>query len=455
MKKIFNNVLICDSQNNMKSVHLIVEKGIIKDIYEANEPKLMIDTSIEIIDANGLILIPAGVDTHVHLNDPGFTNMETYSTGTQAAIRGGIATVIDMPCTSIPPVVDINGFTKRIRAIKGNAYCDVALRGGVSEQCFNSIIGKNMIALKNEGVCSFKVYLTSGMKTFGQLNPKQLKEVLKIAKSLDMLVDCHCEDPDIISNLTEKYKDSTDILAYAKSRPVEAEVKGIETFLRLLKRTGAKGHIVHLGSKDGAALIKKYKEDGVDVTVETCPHYLAFNQEDFYKYHSALKTAPVVKSKEDSEALWKYLADGTIDFVATDHAPCPKEMKNTGSIWTDYGGISGLETFMDYMYNEGVLKNRITMERFIEITSFKSAKRYKLKKLGKIELGYYANFVMIDPKKERIVKGDNFYSKGKITPFEGMVFKSSIVKTYLRGEEVWSAEKGIINQPKGKFIKTS
>lgn len=453
MKKIFNNAVISTKENETKSCHIIVENGVISDVYDGNDPILMLSHTIDIVDLEGLLVVPAGIDPHVHLNDPGFNERETYETGTKAAIRGGITTVIDMPCTSIPPVITLGGFVKRIEALRRYDYCNVAIRGGVSEKSFSRILGKDMSRLYSEGVPSFKVYLTSGMETFKQLTPKQLEETMEIAKIIGTQIDCHCEDPEIIKNLTKKYHSCEDILSYAKSRPVEAEVKGIRTFLELLKKTGAKGHVVHVSTGEGARLIKKYKEDGVDVTFETCPHYLAFIQEDFRTLGSSLKTAPPVKFEEDRETLWEMLIDGSIDFLATDHAPCPPEMKNTGSIWTDYGGIPGLETFMDYIYNEGVLKGKISLERFIEITSYNSAKRYKLNNYGKIEHGYYADFAIIDSKKERIVKGENFYSKGKITPFEGMKFKGSVIRTYIKGEEVWSSDKGIIEPPRGKFLK--
>ncbi len=454
MKKIFNNALICTEGNETKSCHIIVEDGIITDVYEGNDPILMLSHTIDIVDLGGMLVVPAGVDPHVHFNDPGFTERETYETGTKAAIRGGVTTVIDMPCTSLPPVITLGGFVKRIEALRRYDYCNVALRGGVSEKSFSRILGKDMSRLYSEGVASFKVYLISGMESFKQLSPKQIEETLEIAKIIGTQVDCHCEDPEIINNLTKKYHSCEDVLSYAKSRPVEAEVRGIRTFLDLLKKTKARGHIVHVSSGEGASLIKQYKEEGVDVTFETCPHYLAFIQKDFLTLGSSLKTAPPVKFEEDREALWEMLIDDTIDFVATDHAPAPPEMKNTGSIWTDYSGIPGLETFMDYLYNEGVVKNKITLERFIEITSYNAAKRYKLKNLGRIKSGYYADFSIIDPNKERIVKGENFYSKGKITPFEGMKFKGSVVKTFIRGEEVWSVDKGVIEPPKGKFLKS-
>lgn len=453
MKTIFNHAYICDKGNDTRYANIIVEDGIIKELHEGYEPVFLIDSHINIIDLKGKLLLPGAVDPHVHLNDPGFTDRETYETGTKAAIRGGVTTVIDMPCTSIPPVTNVKGLIERISAMKGNSYTNIALRGGVCSQCFDADFGKNMASLVDAGVTAFKVYLTSGMDTFGQLNDKQLRETLEIAEELNIQVDCHCEDPKIISKLTQRFIDDEDILAYARSRPVEAEVEGIRTFLSALKDTGARGHIVHVGCKEGVELIGEYKEQGVDVTCETCPHYLAFNEDDFKRFGSSLKTAPVVKTKEDSEALWKYLSEGLIDFVATDHAPCPKERKNTGSMWTDYGGIPGLETFIDYIYNEGVLKNRLTLERFIEVTSYNAAVRYGLDRTGQIKPGFYADLIAIDNNSKRIVDVNNFYSKGKISPFNGMKFDASVVASYIRGEEAWTSKSGIIGTPKGKFRK--
>ncbi|MFA4840044.1 MAG: amidohydrolase family protein, partial [Candidatus Neomarinimicrobiota bacterium] len=187
---------------------------------------------------------------------------------------------------------------------------------------------------------------------------------------------------------------------------------------------------------------------------ETCPHYLAFSNEDLIEQGSVLKTAPVVKTKEDSGRLWKALANGEIVFVASDHAPCPAEQKQTGSIWTDYGGISGTGTLLPFMYSEGYRKGRITLAQLVELTSMNAAKRFGLyPKKGAFQVGSDADFVVIDEKQTVTVHGGDFLSKGKLTPFENWQFAGKIAATYLRGRRIYSELEGVAENRIGKWIR--
>ncbi|MBN2602406.1 MAG: amidohydrolase family protein, partial [Candidatus Marinimicrobia bacterium] len=188
---------------------------------------------------------------------------------------------------------------------------------------------------------------------------------------------------------------------------------------------------------------------------ETCPHYLQFSCDDLEKIGGALKTAPVVKSPENRERLWELLIDGTIDFVASDHAPAPASQKYTGCAWDDYSGIPGTGTLFPYLYSDGFVRRKIPMNRFLEITSTNAARRYGLfDRKGSIERGKHADFVIVNPTKNFTVNGADFLSKGKITPFEGMNFHGRIVKTIARGNTVYEINKGIAAEPGlGKYLE--
>ncbi len=405
----------------------------------------------KIVDAKNLLVLPGGIDPHVHFNDPGYTEREDFLHGTSAAAAGGVTTIIDMPCTSIPPVSTLENLHIKQKHIHDKAIVDYGLFGGVCAQTLKSSLSKDMEELARN-VMGFKVYLLSGMDSFHSLNAFQFEQVLKKAESLNKTVLLHAEDPDYVIPATEAEKAAYDTWdAYYRSRPEMAEILAVEKAVKLAISTGANLHIVHIGSAQAVLDIPKSSK----ISGETCPHYLAFSYEDFEKHGSSLKTAPVVKAPGNASLLWNFLSTGRLDFVATDHAPAPAQSKNRGSVWRDYAGIPGIETLFPYLFSEGYLKNRISLETLLKITSGNAARRYNFfHRKGSISVGKEGDFVLINPDKEQTVKGKNFFSKGKITPFEGMKLKGKIDKTILRGNMVYNAEEGITAEPGyGKWIK--
>ncbi|HKK69103.1 MAG TPA: amidohydrolase family protein, partial [Bacteroidales bacterium] len=376
---------------------------------------------------------------------------EDFLHGTSAAAAGGITTIIDMPCTSIPPVNTMENLHTKNKQIQNKAIVDYGLYGGVCAQTYHESLEKHMTELSGS-VMGFKVYLLSGMDSFHSLNAYQFEQVLKKAKDLNKTVLLHAEDPDYVIPATAAEKSANDTWdAYYRSRPEMAEILAVGKAIQIAVSTGAKLHIVHIGSAEAALKLP----DNAKISGETCPHYLAFSKEDFEKHGSSLKTAPVVKAPGNADLLWKMLSSGRLDFVATDHAPAPPQAKNRGSVWKDYAGIPGLETFFPYLFSEGYMKNQISLQTLLKITSENAARRYNFfHQKGSLSIGKDGDFVLINPDKEHTVKGKNFFSKGKITPFEGMKLKGKIEKTILRGNMVYDAEEGITAEPGyGKWIK--
>lgn len=405
----------------------------------------------EIIDAKNLLVLPGGVDPHVHFNDPGYTEREDFLHGTSAAAAGGITTIIDMPCTSIPPVNTIENLHTKNQQIQHKAIVDYGLYGGVCAQTYHESLEKHMEELA-ASVMGFKVYFLSGMDSFHSLNAYQFEQVLKKAKSLNKTVLLHAEDPDYVNAATATEKSANDTWdAYYRSRPEMAEILAVKKAVQIASSAGASLHIVHVGSAEAALAIPQNS----NISGETCPHYLAFSYEDFEKHGSSLKTAPVVKAPGNAGLLWDFLSKGRLDFVTTDHAPAPAQAKNRGSVWKDYAGIPGIETYFPYLFSEGYMKNQISLQTLLRITSGNAARRYNFfHRKGSISVDKEGDFVLINPDKELMVKGQNFFSKGKITPFEGMKLKGKIEKTILRGKVVYDAEQGITAEPGyGKWIK--
>jgi allantoinase len=402
------------------------------------------------LDARGMYVLPGGIDPHVHFNDPGYTQREDFYHGNCAAASGGITTVIDMPCTSIPPITSRRNLLQKLEAIQSQSLIDFGLYGGVSSQSLERGSVRAMEELAGD-VLGFKTYFISAMKSFGRLDHYQFERVLMTAREVGLPVLLHAEDYDYVRAATRaRMREGSDPLCFYRSRPELAEILAVQAALVLADKAGADLHIVHIGTAEAARLLAQGGATG-----ETAPHYLAFSLRDFVRMGSPLKVTPPVKSEANKAALWELLADGTLDFVASDHAPCQKADKETGSIWTDYSGIPGSGTLLPFLFSEGYLKGRLSLKRLVEVTAEGAARRYGIaSRKGSIAVGKDGDLVLIDPRRDWIVEGRAFYSKGKITPFEGMAFRGRVVKTILRGRVIYDVDRGIVASPgSGAFLR--
>ncbi|HUV06867.1 MAG TPA: dihydroorotase family protein, partial [Spirochaetia bacterium] len=283
------------------------------------------------------------------------------------------------------------------------------------------------------------------------------------ASRLPVLV--HAEDYDYVTNATrEAMNEGSQPIHFYRSRPEIAERLAVLAALEIAEETGGDLHVVHIGTAQAArhfkrsALVKdngKEAAPGPRMTCETGPHYLHFDVEDFQAMGSSLKVTPPVKTPPNKQQLWDLLSDGTISFVASDHAPCQEQEKRTGSIWTDYSGIPGCGTLLPFTFSEGYGRGRLTLKRLLEVTSENAARRYGLfHRKGSIETGKDADLVIIDPDAQWKVEGARSYSKGKITPFEGLVFRGRVLKTILRGRVIYDSERGVLaERGAGQFLR--
>lgn len=406
-----------------------------------------------ILDCEGMITIPGGIDPHVHFDTPGFTHHEDFYHGSMSAAAGGITTVIDMPCTSLPPVTNGKNFDEKFAVIKNESVIDFGLYGGVCANNFDHF-AQSMEELAAKKVRGFKTYFVSGMKTFPQVSLPQFESILKKAKELDLPVLLHAEDADVISNMTKTYENTNDdYLRYCNSRPAQAEVTAVANAIKIAKRVNGNLHIVHVASSEAAELVNLVRNE-YNITYETCPHYLSFTQDDFKTKGSSLKTAPVVKSKKDQTELWKYLEEGNCSFVASDHAPAPLNEKQTGSFWKDYGGIPGVQTLIPVVFSEGYKKQKLTLKRFTEVVSTNAAKRFNLyPQKGFLQVGSDADFAIINPNISWKFETGQLLSKGETSPFNNELFAGKVVLTILRGKIVYSDAAGIaVEKGYGRYL---
>ena len=481
MKKILRNVFIPANDNNLFFGDIIFNTKILamqlksratvpwssidtmkkRDAFIANNfPSESIILSDDTFDGAGTIAIPGGIDPHVHFNTPGFEEREDFEHGSHAAACGGVTTVIDMPCTSLPPVTTHANLNRKKRALKNRSLIDYAFWGGIGGCMLRNGSDPNTIVqeLHEAGVAGFKVYLLSGMHSFADLTLHEIEKVAHAVKNTGKILAVHAEDKHYVLKRQHTYQQQglNGWADYCNARSIEAEVIAVKNMIHVAHRTGCRVHIVHLSSAKALNLIRKARKSGIDISTETCPHYLRFTQEDFNnkRISAYLKTAPPVKEEEDRQALWDGLRDGSISFVTTDHAGCdPKKEKTDKDFWKVYGGIPGVEHRVPYMISSGFLSGTLTLEQTMQLISGNAADFFGLKAKGYLKKGFDADICLLNPWKTMKVKSSGMHSKGKYTPFHGDSFRGVIEAVFLRGNLILNTEQHIIPDYKsGKFI---
>ncbi len=458
-KRLFTDLFVPSGGDASRPAEILVEAGRIAAVASPGEVSRDV---AEVVSLGGRLVLPGAIDGHVHFDDPGFTHRETFETGTRAAAAGGVTTVVDMPCTSLPPVTSAASLRNKLAIVAPKAHVDFMFWGGVSGNSIREESWRRDVAdLVSEGVAAFKLYLLSGMETFRDLSPDEIRDVLEELSRHGLPAGIHAEERALVLEATERLRATGGDAPrdYATSRPPEAERAAVATMRRLCRETGARVHIVHLASGTALDEVLAARREGLPFSAETCPHYLAFTGDDLDRLGALLKTAPVVKGAGDRDALWRGLADGSLQHVATDHAAAewPRE-KTTGSIWSDYGGVPGVELMVPYLHSEGVGKGRITLERMVELVSSGPARFFGLTgRKGRLETGFDADFCVLDPEEAWTVEPERLHNLNRYTPFAGWTFTGRVVATVVRGSTVYErrgdGSEAFLPPGTGRFLK--
>jgi allantoinase len=407
--------------------------------------------SRQTIEAKGLHVFPGLIDSHVHFNDPGRTEWEGIETGSRALAAGGGTLYFDMPLNAHPPTLDAASFDAKLAVAEAKSLVDFAFWGGLTPSNLD-----HLEELAERGVVGFKAFMSnSGIEDFPRADDRTLREGMKRAAALRKPVAVHAESETITSELAQAaaLKGKTGIRDYLDSRPIHAELEAIARALEFAGETGCRLHIVHVSCGAGIALIASARKLGVDVSCETCPHYLVFTEEDLERLGPLAKCAPPLRPKQAQEALWQYLLAGEITTIGSDHSPSPPGMKTDQNFFKVWGGISSVQHTLSLLVTEGHLNRAMALPLLGCLLSFNVAQRFHLRpERGRIAAGAWADLALVDLKLDFEVKADDLLYRHGHSPYIGRKLTGKVVQTILRGQTVFHNGK-IVSKPIGRLVK--
>ena len=397
------------------------------------------------IDARGLYVLPGAIDVHLHFNEPGRTEWEGAATGSCALAAGGGTLFFDMPLNSTPCTVSASEVDRKRVALEEASITDFCLWGGLIPESVT-----RMAEMASAGVVGFKAFMCdSGLPEFPRADDRTLLEGMKEAATLGLPVAVHAESDEIIRGLSRAFtgRGARDFLA---SRPVVAECEAVDRALALAKDTGVKLHIVHVSSGAAVALAAEARAAGVDVSIETCPHYLFFTEQDVERLGVIAKCAPPLRP--DFEDLWSAVASGQVDIIASDHSPTEPSMKKEGDFRASWGGIAGVQSTLAVLLDRGYHARKLPLERIVSLVASKPAERFQISRKGSLRVGYDADLILVDPHRSFILGASHLQQRHKMSPYIGSLFRGTVRRTIRRGTTIY-ADGRITSTTRGKFIQ--
>ncbi|WP_040949063.1 allantoinase AllB [Gorillibacterium massiliense] len=407
------------------------------------------------IEAKDYVVMPGMVDAHVHFNEPGFRVWEGFASGSASLAAGGCTTYIDMPLNGIPPTINVAALHEKMEAAVFQSAVDYAFWGGLVPGNLEEIEG-----LAAAGVVGFKAFLSDpggrGEMAFRQADDVTLYEGMKKIAKLGSILALHAESDVITGKLTARARleSKGSALDYAATRPVIAEEEAVNRALFFAERTGCSLHFVHISSHAALKLINAAKNNSLNVTAETCPHYLALTEEDMVLLGGVAKCAPPLRNEREQAKLWEAVETGSIDFIASDHSPCPTELKVNDDYFAIWGGISGAQSSMELMITEGTVRRGIPLPYIAQMLATEPAKRFGLHPCkGEIAVGADADLVLVDMNTGYTLKKEDLLYRHAHSPYIGKTMSCRIKATFCRGMLIYEMERGIVRTGAGEWIR--
>lgn len=443
---IIRNGTIVTASGERKA-DVAVRKGVVEEVAES-----ISGTSEKEIDASGLHIFPGAVDIHVHFSDPGRSEWEGFRTGSRMLAAGGITTFADMPLNGIPSTVDAAALRQKANIGEKKSIVDFALWGGLVPGNLHELKG-----LADAGAMAFKAFMSpTGNEDFDAVGDVDLLEGMKRIAELGKVLALHAESGPVTSFLTEQKRREGLVGAddYLATRPISAEVEAVERALYYASLTGCPLHFVHISSAEAVGVIQRARASGMNVTLETCPHYLLLTHDTLKEKGAVAKCAPPLREKLDQQKLRAEMNADRIDFLTSDHSPCTPELKqmDNGNVLDAWGGISGggLTLLAAIRYAK---EENLPLAHVAKWTAEKPAERFGLgHKKGRIAPGMDADFAMVSIEQSHTVTPSNFWAKHPVSVYMNETFPASVQATYVRGREVFTADTGPSDEKAGRMI---
>jgi allantoinase len=403
------------------------------------------------VDANGLHVLPGGIDSHVHFNEPGHTDWETIGNGSSALAAGGYSAFIDMPLNSLPVTIDGESFGQKLKAASASSILDFGLWGG--------LVPGNLDRLEDlhaRGVLGFKAFMCpSGLDEFPACDERTLRDGMRRIAALGSILLLHAEDPEVVDTLSREAiaHGMTGARDFMRSRPANAELEAISRAISLAEETRCAIHVVHVSTAQGMRWIREAQEAGVDVSGETCPHYLLYTEEDIERLGGLGKCAPPFRTNEDREALWALLADGSLPMVVSDHSPSSPDLKLGDDFFKLWGGLSGCQSTRQLLL-EGAHRRSIDVTVIAAATATNVARRFRLAGKGQLEVGFDADLWIADLTHESVVRREDLLYRHPFSAHEGQAIRGRTVRTLVRGQTVFADGKAMA-APMGRLLRSA
>lgn len=405
------------------------------------------------LEAEGLVVVPGMIDVHVHFNEPGMAHWEGFPSGSAALAAGGCTAYFDMPLNGLPPTTTLAALEEKKRLAKGRSRVDYAFWGGLVPGNL-----EELAPLAEAGVVGFKAFMSAaGGKedgAFREVDDATLYAGMREIARLGKILALHAESEAVIRALAAD-KASRGLAGpadYLQTRPVYAEVEAVRRALFFAEQTGCPLHFVHISSPEAAEKIARAKRSGLDVTLETCPHYLTLTGDALEQAGPVAKCAPPLRTQAEVEGLWAAIARGEIDMIASDHSPCPPEMKTSADWFEIWGGISGAQNSLELVLGEGHAARGLELPLLCRLLSGGPARRFGLgPRKGQIAVGADADLAIVDFS-PYVLRKEHLHDRHKQNVYIGKTMRCRVQTTVLRGSVVYDRHGGVADAAAGEWL---